>query len=857
MPVKRLNLAPAAILAFAAVLIGLWLAILGYLRFEWTQARERFLDSLVQTQDIAWRAVLHQHQTGMRAYFEAYVMQQEVLKLLILAQDHPELGSETRMRLYRLLAPRYDALAASRDLHQFHFHTPDGRSFLRFHSPRHSGDSLWAERLSIRRANQELTSVHGFEAGRVVSGFRNVYPILDQGRHLGSVELSQPFEALRRAMAELDHSREFLFLVNGALVHDLLFEENRRLYRPSAVHPQWYEEDPHRELPNAPPPLSQTALRLNTLLAGRPGLEQALATGRSVAFDLFLEGEHYGATLTAIPDIQGRDAALLLSYIPAPELNLMHRQFLVNLGTATVLLLILGGIFLWMQLHRARAIRERNRLQAITQTMGEGLYVSDPDGRITFTNPAASRLLGYDQAEMLGVNGHDLLHRHDQTNPPALQARDCPILLTVKANRVYRNEECFQRKDKTLLPVEVTASPMLRQGHVIGGVTVFRDVGEQKKNREALEASQQELRTILETLPCGVLLIDAATHRILEANPAACALIGTDCAALAGHVCHSFVCPAEQGKCPITDLGQEMDRSERILLTADGGGIAILKTVRKVTIKDRPCLLESFVEITALVEARRMAEEASRQKSEFLANMSHEIRTPLNGIQGMLQMLGADFLDDRQRKCVQLADQAARRLTDLLTNILSLSRLEAGRFALEPTVFTVAEVFGRIQETFEPVCQEKKLGLVLHHDARLPKLMGDAPRLEHILFNLVGNAVKFTQQGVILVTADLMTCSRADPGQVRILFMVQDTGVGITDEQLGRVFAPFTQADGSLTRNHEGAGLGLTVVKKLVRLMGGTMAVESEPGKGTTFYISLKFQHRGDQELPSSQAADG
>jgi two-component system, sensor histidine kinase and response regulator len=851
MPARRLNPTPASIVAFAVVFIGLWLAIFGYLRFEWTQSRERFLDSLVQTQDIAWRSVLQQHQTGMRAYFEAYVMQPEILDLLALAQDHPELGSEARMRLYRLLVPHYDALTASRDLHQFHFHTPDGRSFLRFHSPQHSGDSLWAERLSIRRANQQLQSVHGFEAGRVVSGFRNVYPILDQDRHLGSVELSQPFEAVRRAMAELDHRREFLFLVNGPLVHDLLFEEKRRLYEPSAVHPEWFEEDPHRELPSAPPALTARARELNARLAREPGLEEALATGTSVAFDLALEREHYGATLTAIEDIQGRYAALLLSYIPAPELDLMHRQFLVNLAAATVLLLILGGTYLRMLLHRRQAVQERNRLQAITQTMGEGLYVADLEGRITFVNPAASHLLGHAQSEMLGANGHDLFHCHDHSVPPSQSRKDCPILRSVAANQVFRGEECFRRKDGTLLPVEITATPMLRHDQVVGGVTVFRDVSQQQQARQELENSRLELRTILETLPSGVLLVDAATHRILEANPAACDMIGAECTAVTGHVCHNFVCPSQQGKCPITDLGQDVDRSERSLLTADGRQIAILKTVRNVTINNRPCLLESFVDITQQIEARQVAEEAHRQKSEFLANMSHEIRTPLNGIQGMLQMLQAGALDEQQTRCVELADQAARRLTDLLTDLLSLSSMEAGRFALEPSAFTMAQVFRHIQDTFEPVCRDKQLGLALHSDPRLPELKGDAPRLEQILFNLVGNAVKFTRQGVILVTAEVLghpgepSLAKADPGRVRVLFTVQDTGEGIADEQLRRVFDPFTQADGSLTRSHEGAGLGLTVVKRLVNLMGGTMAVDSEPGRGATFYIQLGFEPTG------------
>ncbi|GAB6058837.1 PAS domain S-box protein [Desulfonatronum parangueonense] len=862
------------------VVIVIWLGLFGYLRHEWNQSRTHFLTALTQTQDIAWRSVLQRHQTGMQAYFISYLMQPKVLNLLEMAQADPDRAPEARMRLYRLLFPFYETLIASRDVQQLHFHTADGRSFLRFHAPQNSGDSLWEERYSIRTANQELISVHGFEAGKVVSGFRNVFPIVVEDRHLGSVELSQPLEALRRAMAELDMSREFTFLLNGPLVYDLLFEEQRRLYAPSPVHPLWFEEDPHRELPHAPPPLSTTARMLMPRLSKTTGLEEVLDSGTSGSFALHGPDGRFAATLTAIPDTQNRNAAFLLSFSPAPELVAMQRHFQVNLIVATILLLFLAAAFLRMHGLRRKAIQEKERLQTITRTIGEGLYVSDPQGLISFVNPAAEELLGYAGQELIQANGHELFHSHSHTEPPLLMTGQCPILQTLSQNRPFRGQEIFRRKDGTLIHVEVTANPVVENGQIVGSVTVFRDITEARKVRLELENSRAEMRTILDSLPSGILLIDAETYTILEANPAACAMAGVSCGEIIGKVCHEFVCPSEKGRCPIMVLGQDADRSECELLTASGDSLPILKTVSRVMVNERPCMLESFVDISTQVEARRAAEEASRQKSEFLANMSHEIRTPLNGIHGMLQMLRITSLDHEQQQYLNLAEGSTRRLTHLLTDILTLSRIEAGKFVENPILFKVDGVFRNISETFEEICRNKGIGLVLNINKRLPRMRGNVMGLEQILFNLVGNAVKFTTKGMVLLTADTVngkghtalpeTPSRvpepqpepqpkphsppgspgraeetpsgnADSRTVRVLFTVQDTGPGIPDDLLKRIFKPFTQGDGSTTRPYEGAGLGLTVAQRLVSRMGGTMSVESEPGRGTTIYLTLTF----------------
>ena len=483
------------------------------------------------------------------------------------------------------------------------------------------------------------------------------------------------------------------------------------------------------------------------------------------------------------------------------------------------------------------------RYRSLVDGLPVGMYRTSPEGRVLLANPAMARMLGAASAEeALGVSAASLY------DDPAERVAFQQAIL--REGFVRRYETAWRTpggpRRQVRIDARVTLSP---DGEPLFYEGAVEDVTAETRARAALAQSEARFRALVQRSSDLVVVLDRQA-RLSYVSPAVRGLLGHDPDRLLGRDAFTLVHPDDRGaaRAHLTDRLAEgaqdgatpvelrLRHAEGHFVYAEGVGAALyhdpavgglVLNLRDVTERKRAQAV--------LVQAKRQAEEVAHLKSTFLANMSHEIRTPLTAILGFSDILSDEVTDPEQREFVDLIARSGRRLMDTLNSVLDLARLEAGRGDLACRPARLAEAADEAATLMGPAAAER--GLTLRAVIEAPDAVAaiDDAAFARILHNLVGNALKFTETGGVTIRVCVGTGVHAGRAVVR----VEDTGQGIDAEFLPRLFGEFEQESAGMERTHEGAGLGLAISRQLVERMDGTIDVESEKGRGTTFTLSF------------------
>jgi PAS domain S-box-containing protein len=529
-------------------------------------------------------------------------------------------------------------------------------------------------------------------------------------------------------------------------------------------------------------------------------------------------------------------------------------------GLAQGVAVAIENVRLFTEVHRQKEYSE-----TLVQNSPVAIVTTDKHYIIQSWNQAAVRLFGYSREEALGKNLDTLVAYQPETKAEAVALDE-----QTKTGGIVQCITKRCRKDGSLVDVQLSGVPVVLDGNQTGVIAIYHDLSELKRAEEAILESQRRMADIINFLPDATFVIDRE-GKVIAWNHAIEEMTGVRAEDILGKGDYEYAIPFYGERRPIlidmvymADAELEanyfhIQRNDGVLV---GEATSVLRgqttylnataSALKNSKGEAVGAIESVRDVTEqksweheLQQAKSAAEAANQAKSSFLAMMSHEIRTPMNAIIGMSGLLMDTPLNPEQRDFAETIRNSGDALLTIINDILDFSKIEAGKMSLEEQPFDLRDCIESALDLMKVRASEKSLELAYQIDQGVPAaLVGDVTRLRQVLINLLGNAVKFTEQGEIVLTVSCQEDLITEAGQTvpaSLHFSVRDTGIGIPPDRISRLFQPFTQADASTSRRYGGTGLGLALSRRLVEMMDGRMWAESEgiPGKGSIFHFTI------------------
>ncbi len=498
-------------------------------------------------------------------------------------------------------------------------------------------------------------------------------------------------------------------------------------------------------------------------------------------------------------------------------------------------LLTLRDVTLLKAQRETRLIEARYR--DLLEHTPDAILIVNVTGRIVLANAMAQQVFGHGRDALIGELVESLLPRRYQK---AHVGRRAAFFSQPRTRSMGAGIELYGlRRDGSEFPVEISLSPLAtEEGPMV--MCAVRDVTDRQ---EARRKSDRQFRDLLESAPDAMVIVDESGQIVLV-NSQTLRLFGWQREELLGQPVETLVPERFRGSHPghrrgffanpkLRQMGAGLDLYG---LRKDGSEFPVEISLSPIQTEDGLLIASAIRDASERRQAERLLLQTNRLKSEFLANMSHELRTPLNGILGFSELLVDERigpLSPKQREYIQDIHECGKHLLQLINNVLDLSKVEAGKMDVHPESFAPGALIAAVYSVIVPLARKRQITLHPPAGSLDDTVWLDPQKFKQILFNLLSNAVKFTEPG----------------GQVHVLvepvgperwrLAVRDTGVGIDEADLGRLFQAFSQLDAGLARRHEGTGLGLALTRKLVELQGGRIDVQSRRGAGTTFTVQL------------------